>query len=240
MKHFKKKVIIACCGFVSVLFAALSVRSSASVAVMADNVKNGDVYPTVVIDPGHGGEDGGASSETGLLEKNINLDISLYLRGFLESSGFRVVMTRDKDEQIYDENCNNLRDKKVSDTHNRLNICNKIENCIYVSVHQNIFTDSKYSGAQVFYSPNLAESKILAESIRCSIVNLLQPENKRAIKSSDENIYILHNAKNPCVLVECGFLSNYNESVLLSTDRYKKQMAFSVYLGIMDYCYNNY
>lgn len=188
--------------------------------------------PVIWIDPGHGGEDGGTQSQDGLLEKDVNLSIALRLRELLESSGYRVKMTREEDCSIGDNTLPTVRERKVSDIHSRLALIEAEQNAILVSIHQNYFTQSQYSGAQMFYSPNCGESAEIAESIRSSIVSMLQPDNGRENKEATDSIYLLWNAKFPAVLVECGFLSNGEEAALLGEEAYQEQMAFCIYDGL--------
>lgn len=190
---------------------------------------------TIVVDAGHGGEDGGATGKSERPEKDINLAISKDLQQLLIASGYRVVMTRTTDTAISD-NLNSIHERKVSDIHNRMKIIESQGNCIFVSIHQNLFEQSQYQGTQVFYSKNTAESKELAESIKGRVVSLLQNDNTRATKPATSSIYLLWNAKVPAVLVECGFLSNEEEAVKLNQEEYQQQMAFAIYCGILDYC----
>ena len=118
---------------------------------------------------------------------------------------------------------------------NRLEIFNSCENAIAVSIHQNQFTDSQYSGAQMFYSETNSDSQRLALALQQSFVENLQPENKREIKLSDENLYLIYYTEIPSVMVECGFLSNPQEADLLQTEEYQKQVAFTIFKGINDY-----
>ena len=197
--------------------------------------KPGRGFDTVVIDPGHGGEDSGAVSDSGVFEKDINLDIAQKLKNMLVSSGVKVIMTRQEDCAIYDEkNTESLRGKKVSDMKNRLDIINSNPNSILVSIHQNKFTDKKYYGTQVFYSQNNSSSLNLAENIRNSFKQLIQPNNERETKPAGKEIYILHNAKVPAVIVECGFVSNDEELSKLLDEDYKLKVAFSIYCGILN------
>lgn len=198
----------------------------------------GERVPTIVLDPGHGGEDGGASGNS-VLEKDINLAISLQLQKMLETSGFHVVMTRATDSSIGDESLDTIRERKVSDLHNRLKIVESQGDCILVSIHQNHFTESKYSGAQMFYSTKNAGSKDLAENIKSRVVQLIQPENTRETKPATDSIYLLWNAKIPAVMVECGFLSNQSEAAKLNDETYQQQMAFAICSGILDYTHSN-
>lgn len=195
----------------------------------------GEELPVIIIDAGHGGEDGGAVATDGTNEKNINLSIAKYLNDMFTAGGFKTIMTRSSDIAIYDEGCETIKEKKVSDMHNRLKIFNSNTNAVIISIHQNKFEQEKYNGTQVFYSPNVQDSELLAENIRLSVVNMLQPENTRENKKATKDIYLLYNCKQPSVIVECGFLSNNNELAKLKTEEYQKQMAFSIYCGCLEY-----
>ena len=201
-----------------------------SVAVMAES----GVRHVIVIDAGHGGEDGGASAN-GLLEKDINVSIALKLRDMLTISGYQVLMTRDSDVSIYDSSSGTTREKKVSDLKNRVEMINSDKGNILVSIHQNKFEQRQYFGTQMFYSKNNAKSAVLAEELRKSVTGFLQPDNKRELKQADSSIYILDKAQVPAVIVECGFLSNEDEAKKLSDNDYQQKMAFSIYSGIIGY-----
>ncbi len=189
--------------------------------------------PVIVIDAGHGGEDGGAVANN-VVEKNINLSISNKLRDIFISSGFNVKMTRSSDKMI-NESGDTLRERKVSDMKNRLKLFNESENNIVISIHQNKFTQEEYKGSQVFYSTNNKESEKLALSIKTSIKTLIQPHNEREIKPADRNIYLLYNSKTPSVIVECGFISNIEEARVLKDSAYQNKIAFAIYSGFLDY-----
>ena len=190
---------------------------------------------TVIIDAGHGGEDGGAVAYDGSLEKNFNLDIALRLQKILELYGFNVIMTRTEDKMTCDDNLKTQRQKKISDIRNRLEIINKFSNAIFVSIHQNKFSDSRQEGTQVFYSPVNLNSKKLADYIQNAVVANLQKNNKRKTKKSGTEIFLLYHSTIPAVMVECGFLSNSNDLSLLKTDDYKNQIATLVADGIINY-----
>lgn len=190
---------------------------------------------TVIIDPGHGGFDGGTSAADGTVEKNINLQIALKLNEILNSMGINTVMTRTDDSATNDESAQTIRQKKVSDIINRLKIIEDYPDSVFISIHQNHFEQSKYSGAQVFYSKNNPDSKRLAECIRFNFVTVLQPENTREIKQSGSEIYLLHHSAAPSVMVECGFLSNAEETEKLKNEKYQQKLAFTVAMGIIDY-----
>lgn len=190
---------------------------------------------TIIIDAGHGGEDGGAVGINGAEEKDINLAIALTLQKYLLQNNFDVIMIRDGDYSVGDQSLDSVAKRKKSDTKSRVQTVNETGNCIVISIHQNHFTQSKYDGAQVFYSGNRAESSVLAECIRKSIVEELQPDNKRENKQADKNIYLLCNVNVPAVLVECGFLSNQAEADLLNTSSYQQEMARAIYNGLIAY-----
>ena len=190
---------------------------------------------TVVLDAGHGGEDGGAVGVNGELEKNINLAIALELEKCLKQNNFDVVMIRTGDYSVGDQNLSTVAQRKRSDTKARLRTVEETGDCILLSIHQNHFSQSKYDGAQVFYSENREESAVLAEAIRQNIVSSLQPENHRENKPAGDSIYLLHNCQVPAVLVECGFLSNPSEAEKLSQESYQKAMASAIYNGLIDY-----
>ena len=199
------------------------------------DVRSTVVYtlPTVVIDPGHGGEDGGAVGINGCIEKELNLEIALILRDLLEASGVNVMMTRSEDIMLYEANTPGK--KKIQDLKQRVKIGEENEDSVTVSIHMNTYPSPRYSGAQVYYSPNHPESKELAETVQNGIRTYLQPDNKRQIKESTSAIYLLHNIKNPAILIECGFISNQSEAELLCTDAYRHKVALTIYSSIIDH-----
>lgn len=189
---------------------------------------------TIIIDAGHGGPDGGAVSGN-IIEKDINLAISLKLQSICKASGFNVVMIREDDSSIYSPGSDTLRQKKVTDIHNRLKLSDDNPTAPFISIHQNKFSQPQYSGAQTFYSKNNSDSKVLADLIQKSVKKMIQPQNERAIKPAGKNLYILYHAKAPAVMVECGFISNAQEAKKLQNDNYQGQMAFSIFCGILNY-----
>ena len=182
---------------------------------------------TIILDAGHGGEDGGAIGYGGIIEKNLNLSITLKTDTFFQFFGYDVVLTRENDIMTCDEGLKTQREKKVSDIKNRLLLMEKTPCLCFISIHQNIFGGDAH-GAQVFYSGNSEESKELANTLQRGISSLLQPENARSIKEADKNIYLLYHAQKPAVLVECGFISNSKEAAMLSDENYQNKMAFAI------------
>lgn len=192
--------------------------------------------PIVIIDAGHGGFDGGAVSDDGTVEKDINLSIALYLQEYLAIFNIKTIMIRETDCSVEDNGLNTIRQKKTSDLHNRMKIMEETDNAIFVSIHQNKFPDGKYNGTQVFYSPKTKEeSQVLAQTIQDYIVNTLQKDNKRQIKECGTSVFLMYNAVKPAVLVECGFLSNYEETQRLKSSEYQKKIAFCIAMGIQNY-----
>ncbi len=215
-----------------VLFCAQTMEAFGVVAFHAEFFEK---KGTIVIDAGHGGEDGGAVGVNGLVEKDINLAIALALAEDLKANNFDVVLVRDGDYSVGDQSLSTVAERKRSDTKRRVSLVEETGDCLLVSIHQNQFSQSQYSGAQMFYSPNNEESAQLAECIRQSVVNSLQPENTRQNKEAGEEIYLLTHCQVPAVLVECGFLSNPREAELLGQETYQNDMAAAIYNGIIDF-----
>ena len=148
-------------------------------------------------------------------------------------------MTRTEDISLHDDDAKTIKSKKTSDLHNRMKIMNETPNAVFVSIHQNFYTSASSRGTQVFYSPATHDdSQALARSIQSSVVNELQPENKRQIKESTNAIYLLYAASKPAVMVECGFLSNPNECEKLCDEQYQTMLASSIASGISEYIIN--
>jgi N-acetylmuramoyl-L-alanine amidase len=195
--------------------------------------------PPILVDPGHGGEDGGAIGVDGTIEKDVNLQIAMKLNAFLCAFGYHTSMTRTKDVATFTPGTTTLRAKKTSDIHNRFAQMNALgSHALFVSIHQNKFEDAQQHGTQVFYSKNDARSVLLANAIQKRVVAQTQPDNKRLVKPSGTQIYLLYEAKIPAVLVECGFLSNYEETQKLKENGYQNRLALSIAAGILDYASN--
>lgn len=186
------------------------------------------------IDPGHGGVDPGAVSKTGLEEDDINLKIALKLKRFVEQSGGIPVLTRDTDEGLYTDKSRSLREKKTEDLKNRRALIENAGCEVFVTIHLNSFTTSKYYGAQSFYSHNEADSQKLAYLIQEELRNVLDENNKRMPNEKDD-VYLINEIEIPSVLVEAGFLSNEVEAKLLNTSEYQEKIAWAIYAGIMRY-----
>lgn len=217
------------------LFVACIIYAANENAAVVQTFTSRQSVKAVIIDAGHGGYDGGAVASDGTLEKDINLAIARRLEMLLRCAGIRTVMTRETDDSIHDPNCTTIRKQKISDIHNRLRIMEQTEDSVFISIHQNHFTQSKYHGTQVFYSGTDPRSRTLAESIQAAVVAATQPDNTRTVKQSGTEIYLLYHAVRPAVMVECGFLSNLQESALLKTPQYQAKLALAIMQGILDY-----
>lgn len=176
----------------------------------------------IVIDAGHGGIDGGATSCTGVLESQINLEIALRLDDVFHLLGYDTVMIRRTDESIYKEG-NTIASQKVSDLKERVRIANETEGAILISIHQNTYPDSRYRGAQVFYG-NGEQSQSLAHAMQTNFVTALNPQSRRKAKEA-KGVYLMENVTCPAILIECGFLTNPEEEALLRSDGYQKQLC---------------
>ena len=222
-------------GVIFLVICLVMISSFSDIALLTSRDMEPIGTPTIIIDAGHGGEDGGAEVD-GVLEKDINLAISRKTADILRLSGYRVKEIRTEDISVYSDDASTLREKKVSDLNNRVGIFNEYDDNIVVSIHQNKFENSRYSGTQLFYSTNHPDSEKLARAIQTSVVMLLQNENTRELKPAGKEIFILDNAQVPAVIVECGFLSNPDEREKLTDETYQKEIAYAIAMGVTDYC----
>ena len=181
----------------------------------------------IVIDPGHGGEDGGATGVAGTRESDLNLAVSLRLRALLRLFGHEPVMVRTTDTAVYSAGAGTISEKKVSDIHNRVKLVNDTPGALLVSIHQNFFTQGKYSGAQVFYADD-AYSRELAQQLQAQLRASLDPGNRREAKGAAGTVYLMNHIQTPGILVECGFLSNAAEEARLNTPAYQTRLAMTM------------
>ncbi len=189
----------------------------------------------IILDPGHGGIDGGATSCTGVLESGINLEIGHRLRDLLNLLGYDTVMTRTTDISIYTEG-NTIAAQKMSDLKERVRTVNERENAILISIHQNTFSDSRYAGPQVFCAASEG-SRELGEALQNGLRIALSPSGKRSVKAG-KGIYLLEHIQQPGVLVECGFLSNPREEALLRNPAYQKKLCAVIGISLSEYLAN--
>lgn len=218
------------CLFLSLLllFPHLSACSPAlSAAAEEDKI-------TVVIDAGHGGEDGGAVGVTGILEKDLNLEIATALGGRLAAAGVRVVYTRTEDKLLYTDEQNVRGQRKMWDLKNRLLVAEKEARPILVSIHMNKYPSASVSGLLTYYAKD-PESRALALGIQSKVAADFPDMKRRVAKEAGDSIYLLAHAPCPAVLVECGFLSNPEECEKLSQKDYQSRLSFSLFCAMMEY-----
>ena len=228
----KYKYIIISVAVVITSLLILKVRNASADVMEYMPVAN----KTIVLDAGHGGIDPGAmNKDKTILEKDVNLEITKKLRDLLESSGATVIMTRDRDVSLYQEDRNKTTRQKYNENlKNRKKIINETNADIFVSIHLNAFEQSKYYGAQTFYPKGKEDGKELAQFIQDELKRVVDQDNDRKIKPRDD-IYLLKNATMPSVLIECGFLSNEKESQLLADSKSQDKIAWAIYVGIQKY-----
>lgn len=214
----KRVVALTTCAALCWLLYAMMTEHLVRTAAMLDHAPE-----IIIIDPGHGGEDGGAVSLTGARESNINLEIAKKLDQMFRLCGFQTYLLRKEDISLHKGECKNFSEKKVSDLKNRVALVNAVRPGILISIHQNHFSDSKYSGAQVFYAQT-PQSKEFAELAQTALRQGLNPENHRQIKQS-QSVYLMENILCPGILVECGFLSHPTEELQLQDPQYQRKIA---------------
>ena len=213
----------------AVLFLIAAYCLSREGAKLVENI-NGE-KKTVVVDPGHGGMDPGKIGINDVEEKEINLEISLMLRDKLEKQGIQVVMTRETDQGLYDEDSSN---KKVQDLQRRVELIHEEQPVCVVSIHQNSYPDASVKGAQVFYYEDSTDGKKLAEELQNALIAQVDPENHRQAKGNT-TYYLLERTDVPLVICECGFLSNPEEAELLTDQAYQETLTDAIVSGILEY-----
>ena len=213
-------------------FMIILLLSGKAITVMAENAPL-ERQHTIIIDAGHGGEDGGATSCTGLLESQFNLAIALRLNDLCHLLGYKTIMIRTEDISVYTQGAT-LAAKKASDLKQRVSIVNQTENGILISIHQNTFSDQQYSGAQVFYAKTNG-SKDLAHLLQKSF-SVMDPQNTRREKEAS-GVYLMNHVSKPAILLECGFLSNPEEEGKLRSSEYQKKLCCVIVHALS--CYIN-
>ena len=209
-------------GTVILLALALSRLNSAMEPAM-NHVVTQRTGP-LVLDAGHGGEDGGAVSITGVPESRINLSIVLSLRDVLGLYGVAPILLREEDISLHTGDANTLREKKRSDLKNRTAAIEAVEGGTLISIHQNTYPGSRYHGTHVFYAPTDG-SQALADHVQNSIKTALQPDNERAVKQIPDTVYIMNHITCPGILIECGFLTNPAEEAMLRDPDYQRKLS---------------
>ncbi len=230
-KQRKKLVILIIC-FLAII-SAVQFQFSGVKAFTTDAKDK-----TILIDAGHGGIDGGAVSKSGTVEKDINLSISLKLKDILSKQGYKVIMTREEDKGLY-TNEGKIRKKKIEDLNNRLKMKNESKCDMFISIHLNMFPEGKYYGAQVWYGSN-SNSEKLAKVLQDNFKNNINDGNKRVEKPAGQSYKVLLGDNPiPQVIVECGFLSNYNEEQMLKSEQYQLKIADIIAKSVEEYYRSN-
>lgn len=229
MKRGRLGVIVY--GLIIASVLVLAEWGSRTVTVIAES-KPPERDVCIIIDPGHGGVDGGATSCTGLVESTYNLDISLRLNDLFHFLGYDTKMTRTSDVSIYTRG-ETIAQKKASDLKERVQIVNETENALLLSIHQNNFSDSRYSGAQVFYA-NTDGSEDLAKQLQAALIRTLNPSSNRTSKKST-GVYLMEHIEKTGVLIECGFLSNPAEEARLRDPRYQRNLCCVIAATVSQY-----
>ena len=219
-------IYIVCLTVLVFTFAAI-MRLGETVPT-SSNIPVTHSLPILIIDPGHGGEDGGAVGIDGTVESQVNLEISQRAAEIAALIGWPVRMTRTEDVSIYDANAETLRQKKISDMKNRVSFCDEIENGVLISIHQNSLPQARTArGAQVFYY-NEQQCLGLAQQVQCQLNRYFNTGREKQAKNIGSNSYLMKNASCPAILIECGFLSNQEECKLLQTKEYQNQIALVI------------
>lgn len=235
MKKQNNLLTIALATILICFAAILTINLNSSKLTMASNDEGGESNTKIIlIDPGHGGIDGGASAADGTVEKNINLNIALELEKLLKENGFKVFLTRDEDRGLYSDS-GSVKEKKIQDLNERCKL-KKDTNCdLFISIHLNKFSDASCKGAQVWYSKN-NESEEIANIIQSNLVADLDSSNHRKPKFAKDMYKVLRtNDDMPGVIVECGFLSNNEDLSNLKNESYQKKVAESLNKSIKNY-----
>ena len=213
----------------SVLFHALESSFLPSTAADAQISER----PVIILDAGHGGEDGGATGTNGVLEKDLNLSLTQGLAKLFRLAGYLVVETRTEDKLLYNDGTKKGH-KKQGDLTNRLAFSDQYPNSVFVSVHMNTFPNQSCEGVQVWYSQNNGASKELAQAVQGKVSSLLQPNNHRKIKAATSGIYILRHIQVPAILIECGFLSTPSDCERLCDPAYRQKLILTLFAAISE------
>lgn len=226
----RRRFLAVCCTLVVLAVATfLFALPGPAVSAFGDTDRE---EPVIVIDPGHGGEDGGAVSISGVAESGLNLEISKRLEALFLLYGKKVAMTRESETIPYPPEADSVRARKSADTRARTAFIQSFDNALLISVHQNKFSDPAPHGAQVLFAPTQG-SRELAEAMQALLISQLDSTNRRSAVPADSGLYILNHVSCPAVLVECGFLSNPNEEALLRNANYQTKLAAVIAAAIL-------
>ena len=214
-----------------VLVAAVVCGRNGGVREAASKQANHTDSRLVIIDAGHGGDDPGKIGVDGVQEKDLNLNLARALRDLLEQQDVEVLMTREDAGGLYDERTSN---KKVQDMRRRCELINREKPACVVSIHQNSYHEESIHGAQVFYYKTSKESGELAKILQKELARVVEPTNHRQAKAND-TYYLLKKTEAPTVIVECGFLSNWDECAKLQNEEYQAKLVWAIQMGVLKY-----
>ena len=236
MRKYIKHIIFSIIALLLVIISIFEIENVSDDVMKYMPVTN----KTIILDAGHGGIDPGAlTKDKNTSEKDVNLIIALKIRELLQASGALVILTREEDVSLYEENGDKtIRQKYNENLKNRKKIIQESNADMFVSIHLNAFEQSKYYGAQTFYPKGKEDSIGLSKYIQGELKRVVDKTNNREVKARDD-IYLLKENEIPSVLIECGFLSNEKESKLLVDEKYQEKLAWSIYVGIQKYFSSN-
>ena len=228
-KRTGKRMVIGAAALALALVVGM--RGGSMVQAIAQN----RAARTLVIDAGHGGFDGGAVGSSGTSEQDINLSIAQRVQALAEFFGVHTAMTRTDENALGYDPSRSVRENKIADIKAREQFVQETSNPVFLSIHLNKFSDARYHGAQVFYSPSHPDSRTLAERMQETLAEGCDPANTRQAKQAESTIYLMKKLECPAVIVECGFLSNPEEEQRLSDTEYHKKLAASIVTGYLRY-----
>ena len=233
---FRKRTLLSAWALVCIgCFAAILLTGSHRQAVPTSGTGKGSAQRVVVIDPGHGGQDGGAVAADSTAESEINLAVSLRLEGILRFAGVPTEMTRREDVMVCDPGLSTMRQRKVSDIHNRVELVNGIPGAVLLSIHQNSLPSSPVTyGAQAFRNRE-PEAEALAQTMQDTLNTVVNTHRAKEPKQIAESIYLMNHVTVPAVLVECGFLSNEEETARLRQGAYQTKLAAAIAAGYLQW-----
>ena len=232
------KTAICILTVLAVIVAAVFTCADSDIICSAASKGTESACPILVIDPGHGGEDGGAVSKNGTRESTLNMDIALKTAVIADFIGIENELTRESEEIDYPKDISSTAKRKAYDTKRRVSYVNAMESVVLVSIHQNCFPQASPRGPQVFYG-TVEGGMELAAIVQNKMNSCLYPENRRVAAPANKDIYLMKNAQCPAILVECGFISNPQDEKLLNTDAYRTKLALIIAGSYLKYCTDN-
>ena len=230
MVLLKKRTLLSVCGAIILALGAVCALYISRDKPAMSTVGMLSSAEILVLDAGHGGEDGGAVSAAGVPESHINLQIVQKMEQLFTFVGESTTLTRTGPDAIYSGDAKTLREKKISDLNNRVEMINQTPRGFLISIHQNSLPGTKARGAQVFYN---AVAKDAAVSVQQALNSGINGNNRKNAKQIDESIFLMNNIQRPGILVECGFLSHAEEAEILQTDSHQLRLSTAIVSGYL-------